>query len=508
MIILSEARMNLSERFGKAEIEFSSEYGDVEVKNIVTDVEKVTHGSLYVCIKGLRFDGHENIGNAIHRGAVCIVCEQVRDVFVGGAAIVKIENTRSGSARLYNAWYGDPAGRLRIVGVTGTNGKTSVCRILASVFEEAGYRCASIGTLGCVSVGGRVVDNAGDDKLANMTTPDPEVLYKLLYEVERDGAEFVFMEVSSHSLALCKCDAIRFEAAIFTNLTRDHLDFHLSMDEYFKAKKKLFSMCRTAIINADDTWGEQLLNDISVRALTTSCEKNGDYIAKDISFSENGNCSYKLCFDNKALPIKLNMGGRFAVNNTLQAACFALLCGIEADRVSFALSKIEGVSGRMERVSVGYDTGFSVIIDYAHTPDALENLLLGVRSYQKNGRVVLLFGCGGDRDRGKRKLMGIVASRLSDLVIITSDNSRNENKEDIILDILKGIDKEKPFVVISDRKEAIEYAVKNVRRGDVIVLAGKGHEKYEIDQTGRRPFDEKEIVRNAIYRYFPKETQV
>lgn len=500
--------MKLSALFGKAELELSSEYGDIEVKNIVTDIEKVTNGSLYVCIKGLRFDGHENIGNAIRRGAAVIVCEQVRDVFVGGAAIVKIENTRSVLARLYNAWYGDPAGKLRIVGVTGTNGKTSVCRILASVFEEAGYRCASIGTLGCVSVGGKPLDNAAGDPLANMTTPDPEVLYRLLYEIEREGADFVFMEVSSHALALCKCDAIRFEAAIFTNLTRDHLDFHLSMKEYFKAKKKLFSMCQTAIINVDDSWGQQLLDEISVPVLTTSCEGNGDYIAKDISFSESGNCSYKLCFNNESVPIDLNMGGRFAVNNTLQAACFALFCGIEADRVSLALSKIEGVSGRMERVSVGYDTGFSVIIDYAHTPDALENLLLGVRFAQKDQRIVLLFGCGGDRDRGKRKLMGIVASRLSDLVIITSDNSRSESKEAIISDILKGIDKEKPFVTLPDRKEAIEYAVKNARHGDVIVLAGKGHEKYEIDGTGKRPFDEREIVRNAIYRYFPSETQV
>lgn len=500
--------MKLSALFGKAELDIPSEYGETEVKNIVTDIEKVADGSLFVCIKGLRFDGHENIGNAIRRGAVVIVCEQVRDVFVGGAAIIKIENTRSGLARLYNAWYGDPAGKLRIVGVTGTNGKTSVCRILASVFEEAGYRCASIGTLGCRSVGGRELKVGESDPLSNMTTPDPEDLYRLLYEAERDGAEFVFMEVSSHALALCKCDAIKFEAAVFTNLTRDHLDFHLSMDEYFKAKKKLFSMCQTAIINADDPWGQQLLNDISVKTLTTSCEGNGDYIAKEVSFGENGNCSYKLCFDNKSIPINLNMGGRFAVNNTLQAACFALWFGIEADMVSLALSKIEGVSGRMERVSVGYDTGFSVIIDYAHTPDALENLLLGVRFAQKGGRIVLLFGCGGDRDRGKRKLMGIIASRLSDLVIITSDNSRSEDREAIISDILKGIDKEKPFVVIADRKEAIEYAVKNARRGDVIILAGKGHERYEIDKTGKRPFDEREIVRNAIYRYFPNETQV
>ena len=500
--------MRLSALFCKAGFELSSEYEDIEIKNIVTNVEKVSDGSLFICIKGLRFDGHENIGDAIRRGAAVIVCEQVRDVFVGGAAIIKIENTRSVSARLYNAWYGDPAGKLRIVGVTGTNGKTSVCRILTSVFEEAGYRCATIGTLGCMSVGGRELDNVGNDLLANMTTPDPEVLYRLLYEIERDGAEFVFMEVSSHALALCKCDAIRFEAAIFTNLTRDHLDFHLSMDEYFKAKKKLFSMCQTAIINADDAWGQKILNDLSVRALTTSCVANGDYTAKDAEIGENGNCSYKLCFNNGIVPVSLNMGGLFAVNNTLQAASYAIDCGIDADRVSLALSKIEGVSGRMERVDVGYSTGFSVVIDYAHTPDALENLLLGVRSSKKDGRIVLLFGCGGDRDRGKRKLMGIVASRLSDLTIITSDNSRSEDKSAIISDILKGIDKEKLFVTIPDRKEAIEYAIKNARRGDVIILAGKGHEKYEIDRTGKRPFDEREIVRNAIYRYFPKGSQI
>lgn len=501
--------MKLSALFGKADIEFPLEYGDIEVKNIVTDIDKVTDGSLYVCIKGLRFDGHKNIGNAIRRGAAVIVCEKVRDVFVGGAAIVKIENTRSGLARLCNAWYGDPAGKMRIVGVTGTNGKTSVCRILSSLFETAGYRCASIGTLGCVSVGGRELDNNGSSPLSNMTTPDPEVLYRLLYEIALDGAEFVFMEVSSHALALGKCDAIKFEAAIFTNLTRDHLDFHFSMEEYFKAKKKLFSMCKTAVINADDDWGQKILKDISVPALTTSCEGNGDYTAKDILVGEDGNCSYKLCFNKgNAEPIRLNMGGCFAVNNTLQAAAYALFCGIEADRVSLALSKIDGVSGRMERVSVGYDTGFSVVIDYAHTPDALENLLRSIRSSKNNGRIVLVFGCGGDRDKGKRKLMGLVASRLADFTVITSDNSRSEDSEAIISDILKGFDKEKPFVTISDRKAAIEYAVKNARRGDFIVLAGKGHEKYEIDKMGKRPFDEREIVRNAINRYFPKETLI
>ena len=496
--------MKLSQLFEKAKINYPSEYGNIEIRSIVTDSRKVTDGSLYVCIKGLRFDGHEMIGDAIHRGAAVIVCEKVRDVFVGGAAIVEIENTRTGISRLYNAWYGDPAGKMRIVGVTGTNGKTSVCRILSSIFEECGYRCATIGTLGCRSVGGREMTCVGTEPLSNMTTPDPEALFGILSEMANDGAEFVFMEVSSHALALGKCDAISFDTAIFTNLTRDHLDFHLSMEEYFNAKKKLFSMCKRAIINVDDAWGKKLLNETSAKVLGTSCEDSGDYIAKDIKFEEDGNCSYLLCHKDLNFRVHLSMGGRFAVNNTLQAAALALDFGITADMVSLALSKIKGVEGRMERVELDRALGFSVIIDYAHTPDALENLLLGIRSERKNEneRIVLVFGCGGERDKGKRKLMGIAASRLADLVIVTSDNSRSESRDAIISDILKGIDKEKPFVVIRDRKEAIEYAVGNALCGDRIILAGKGHEKYEIDETGRHPFDEKEIVKNAVRQYY------
>ena len=496
--------MKLSELFDKAKINYPSEYGSIEITGVVTDSRKVTDGSMFVCINGFRFDGHDGIDEAINRGAKVIVCERVRDVFVGGAAIVKIENTRTGIARIYNAWYGDPAGKLRIIGVTGTNGKTSVCRILSFIFEEAGYRCASIGTLGCWSVGGREMVLKNADRLANMTTPDPESLYFALSEMVADGAEFVFMEVSSHALSLGKCDPIEFDTAIFTNLTRDHLDFHINMEEYFNAKKKLFSMCRRAIINSDDTWGKRLLREISVRSISTSCENNGDYLAENISVNADGCRAYILRYGDKSVKISLSMGGRFAVNNTLQAAAFALEFGISADTVSLALSKFSGVEGRMERVDLDKDIGFSVFIDYAHTPDALENLLLGVRSerVRSDERIVLLFGCGGERDRGKRKLMGIVASRLSDFVIVTSDNSRSESRKGIISDILKGIDKEKPFVVIEDRRAAIEYAVENARAGDCIILAGKGHEKYEIDKTGKHPFDEAEIVRNAVEKHF------
>lgn len=498
--------MKLSELFGRAELEYPCEYGETEIKNIVTNSEKVEKGSLYICIKGLRFDGHSRIDGAIKKGASAIVCERGRDVFVGGAAIVTVENTRAITARLYNAWYGDPTAKMKVVGITGTNGKTSVACMLHSVFEQSGYRCGLIGTVGCRACGVEIGAESAD-ALANMTTPDPEILYKILGEMASLGTQFVFMEVSSHSLSLSKCDAVKFDGAVFTNLTQDHLDFHSDMEEYFKAKQRLFSMSPLAVINADDAYGRRVLKSALGKRVSTSLFGRGDYTAENIKREKNASYSYDLNAKGKRYPLKLSVGGEFAVNNSLQAAALAIEFGLPADRVSLALSKIPAIAGRMELVESKYDTGFSVYIDYAHTPDALENILGSASRARKNGeRIILVFGCGGDRDRGKRAQMGRIASRYSDLVVVTSDNSRSEEPKQIFSDILKGIDKEKPYAVIEDRCAAVEYAVESARAGDIVVLAGKGHEKYEIDKTGRHPFDERKIVINAIERRF-KRTQ-
>ena len=493
--------MRLSELLTRAGIEYSPEMGDREIKNIVTDSRKVERGSLYICIKGLRFDGHDAIGDAIHRGASAIVAEQVRNVFVGGAAIARSVNTRADSSRLYSAWYGHPAERMRMIGVTGTNGKTSVCHITRHLLTSMGSRCGMIGTLGCASGDGAIMQ----DMHSSMTTPDPEVLYRELAQMALEGCDTVVMEVSSHSLALDKCAAIGFDTAVFTNLTRDHLDFHGDEEEYFAAKKKLFSMCRRAVINADGEYGKRLIDSTdlpSERVVSVSSLSSGDYTAENLRQRKDNTFEYLLRTPRGSTQIGLPICGRFAVDNSLTAAAIACEYGMTAEGAALALSSVTSVPGRMERVDCGYAVPISVYIDYAHTPDALENVLRTLT--HRAGRLILVFGCGGERDRGKRKMMAHVASRYAHFTVITSDNSRGEEPSQIFSDILRGMDKEKPHTVIPDRREAIRFAISIARNGDTVLLAGKGHEQYEIDRTGKHPFDEAFIAREAIREYFPK----
>ena len=493
--------MKLSELFGRAELVYPPEMGDIEIEHIVSDSRRVRKGSLYVCIRGLHVDGHEKIGEAIKNGAAVIVAEPVRDVFVGGAAAIFVENTRSVMARLYHAWYGNPADRLKVVGVTGTNGKTSVTWMLSGLFSALGYRCGLIGTVACESAGRRLEAKSAN-ALANMTTPDPEELYALLAEMVRDGVTHVFMEVTSHALALGKCDPIHFDMAVFTNLTQDHLDFHGSMAKYFQAKEKLFSMCRRAVICTDDEAGKRLYQKTKAYAVSCALSGEADYTATNIEIDGSDGCRYAWQTPRGSFPLFVPLAGNFFVINSLEAAAVACEYGISADRISFALQKIESVPGRMERVITACGTDRNVLIDYAHTPDALEKLLQSIS--RKSGRILLVFGCGGERDRMKRREMAHVASRLADFVIVTSDNSRGEDPKQIFDDILRGIDKEKPHVLIADRREAIRYAIAESRPKDTVVLAGKGHETYEISADGRHPFDERVIVKEAMREYFPK----
>lgn len=491
--------MKVSELFGRAGLNYPPESGDIEVNQIVTDSRKVREGCLFLCIRGLHSDGHGYVDDAIKAGAAVIVAEQVRDACVGGAAAyIMLENTRHSAALLYNAWYGNPTEKLNIIGVTGTNGKTSVCFLLSELFEAVGYRCGILGTVCCRSADGRALSPQNAESLANMTTPDPEDLYRMLSEMVEDRVEYVFMEVTSHALALHKVDGIRFDTAVFTNFTVDHLDFHGTMEEYFRSKRRLFSMCRRAVINRDDEAGRRLLAEGSCPAVTCSVTE-GDYCALLPKLRGAEGSSYFLKTPVGGFEVTLGISGRFQIINSLMASAVALEYGISPAIVRQVLRHTKGVVGRMERVELGEDADYSVLIDYAHTPDALEKLLHSVRELRTSEeRIVLVFGCGGDRDRGKRKEMAIIASRLADFVIVTSDNARSENPEQILSDILKGMDKEKPYAVIRDRRIAIETAVRNARKGDILVLAGKGHERYEIDARGRHPFDERIIVKEAF----------
>ncbi|MBQ8850413.1 MAG: UDP-N-acetylmuramoyl-L-alanyl-D-glutamate--2,6-diaminopimelate ligase [Clostridia bacterium] len=490
--------MRLYELFERAGLKAPADVENVDVKNIVTDSRRVQKDSLFVCIRGTHTDGHEYIDSAIEKGASVIVAEQVRDACVGGAAaFIMLDNTRKVAALLYNAFFGDPVKNLKIIGVTGTNGKTSVTYLLYEIFRRSGFRTGLIGTVCRLSADGADLSPKNEDPTANMTTPDPDELYRELAEMVKDGVEYVFMEVSSHSLALGKVEAIEFDSAVFTNLTQDHLDFHGSMDEYYKAKSRLFEKSRRALINIGGEYGKRLALECPCPFFTCSVTE-GDFRALDVKGWGTGGVSYILKSPYGELWIESPMMGSIAVENTLTAGALALTYGISPKTVSAAIAEIQGAAGRMEKVDIETDE-FSVIIDYAHTPDALEKLLRTVRSIRPTGgHIILVFGCGGERDGGKRKLMGGIASRFSDLVIVTSDNSRGEDPDAIISDILKGIDKEKPYTVIKDRREAIARAVLDAKYGDVVVLAGKGHEKYEINAEGKHPFDETKIVKSAF----------
>ena len=310
------------------------------------------------------------------------------------------------------------------------------------------------------------------------------------------GAEYVFMEVSSHSIVLQRVAALDFELGIFTNLSRDHLDIHNTMENYFSVKASMFEQCRRRVINVDDRYGARLARSYP-DARKCSLVGDADYCARDIEISKNG-ASYTLCYPNGSRRITVRALGDFSVVNSLEAAAAALEVGIPISAVAAGLEGFFGAAGRMQRA---YGGEFEVFIDYAHTPDALENALRAAHRFRSSaGRVIVVFGCGGDRDRGKRKEMAHVASKLAHLSVITSDNPRSEDADGIISDILKGIDKEKPYVVIASRAEAIRYAVLEAKDGDVVLIAGKGHEKYQIDKNGSHFFDEQAIVLEAVKR--------
>lgn len=499
--------MRLAELFDRAGLVCPPDKGNIEITGIATDSRKITAGCLFLCVKGLHTDGHLYMEEAVRAGASVIVAEYMRDVCVGGAAIIMIENTRSASALLYNAWFGNPAEKLKIIGVTGTNGKTSVTCLLCSLLEAAGHRVGVIGTVGSHSAEQRKMDLHSGGRLANMTTPDPDVLYEMLARMVQDGVEYVCMEVTSHALALGKCDAIVFDTAVFTNLTQDHLDFHGNMENYYQAKKKLFGMCRRAVVNLDDPSGVRLCRELPYKIYGCSVGGNADFTACDVRMRGAEGFDFRLRYGAQTLDLSLPLVGEFMIINSLEAAAVALLYGTEPQIIADSLAKAQGAPGRMEAVKLS-DTpedapDFSVLIDYAHTPDALEKLLSGVRSFHA-GRIILLFGCGGDRDRGKRALMAQVACRGADAIILTEDNSRSEPPERILSDILGGMDCRVPFAMIRGRERAIAFAVKELEAGDCLLLAGKGHEQYEINAEGRVPFCEAQIVREAFLRYHKK----
>ena len=484
---------------------------DVEITGICPNSSRVEPGNLYIAIEGLHADGHAYIKEAIERGAVAAVVsrqavDQGRvDVENIPVPVIVCENTRRAMSCLFAAWYSEPYKSLKMIGVTGTNGKTSVSRLIYEILIRSGKKCALIGTTGCRTHLREIAIRSKNPE-ANMTTPDPEELYAILGEAVEDGCEYAIMEVTSHALAFDKVAPITFEVSVFTNLTEDHLDFHKNMENYFAAKSKLFSQSLRAVINYDDRYGRILADNIKIPATlcTAECRETG-CAAEDVHLYGERGIEYKLTHPDLRLRVRSPLTGGFNVMNTMQAALVARQLGVSAKDIKDALAHFSMIDGRLQRLKTRGNVDFNVYVDYAHTPDALENLLRAVRGFvTSEQRIVLIFGCGGDRDRGKRPHMGKIAVEMADFVIITADNSRSERTSDIIDDILTGIDgcDGASYTVIDDRRAAIEYAIKNAREGDVILLAGKGHEEYEITSDGKRRFCEREIVTELINKYY------
>jgi UDP-N-acetylmuramoyl-L-alanyl-D-glutamate--2,6-diaminopimelate ligase len=465
---------------------------DTEITGIAYDSRKAFPGCLFCCIEGLKFDGHQFAAQALEKGARALLIS--RDVEVpGGITKIKAPDTRLALAMMSAEYFDHPSKKLKMIGVTGTNGKTTTTTFIEEMLMKLGKKAGLIGTL-FTKMGGEVMD------ISKFTTPESLELQETLAEMVSRGIEYLVMEVSSHSLSMKRVDSCFFDRAVFTNLTQDHLDFHGDLEAYFQAKMKLFqSLAREekkssamGVLNGDVPWSDRIVSESPVPCITYG-RKNAkvDYRALDVQVAPSG-ATYILQGPKGKVPVSLSITGIFNVYNSLAAIATACSMGIEPETAVGAISGFNGVKGRFQVVRGGQD--FSVIVDYAHTPDGLENVLLTARDITPHS-LITVFGCGGDRDRTKRPIMGKIATGLSDLVIITSDNPRTEDPDAIIKDIeqgAKGCDRIYEKVV--DRKEAIERALLLAKKGDTVVIAGKGHENYQIFKDRTIHFDDLEVV--------------
>lgn len=453
---------------------------DIEVSGISYNSRITKPGDVFVAVTGFQTDGHKYAKNAVENGAVCVVCEhEIEGVNV---PCIIVENSRSALAEMSCNFYGNPTKKLNLIGVTGTNGKTTVTYLVKTILEANGEKVGLMGTN---------KNMIGDkDYHTERTTPESLEMQEFFADMVKEGCTYGVMEVSSHSLDLYRVAGCEYKVGAFTNLTQDHLDFHGDMENYFHAKSKLFGMCKTGVINADDSYGARLCKACECDVISYGIN-NGSMKAENIVYGDRG-----VSFDCGSMKIKLGIPGVFSVYNALTAIGICKACGISDEIIEKALNGAQGVKGRAEIVDCGKD--FTLLIDYAHTPDGLENILSSVRKFAK-GRVVAVFGCGGDRDKTKRPKMGRVAGRIADFCIITSDNPRTEEPDAIIRDILDGMDDAiAEYVVIENRRDAIEYAIRHARKDDVIVLAGKGHEDYQILKDKTIHFDEREVIREIL----------
>ncbi len=459
---------------------------ELEISGVSYDSRKTEKGDMFVAIRGFEADGHKFIPKAVENGAAVILCEEKPSCDI---PYVLVSDSRYGLAIVSRDFFGDPASEMTMIGITGTSGKTSSSYLIKHMLESK--LDAKVGLIG---TNGNMI---GDEFLhTEHTTPESYELHKLFRHMADSGCTHVVMEVSSHSLTLERVAGIHFDVALYTNLSQDHLDFHGTMEEYAAAKRKLFSMCSLGCFNLDDAWADFMRDGASCRTMTFSTEKNeADLVAKDIRLTADGVRFASVSGDEISMT-KLGIPGMFSVYNALGTMSVGLALGLSLADCSDAMSSAKGVKGRLEIVPTGRD--FSVVIDYSHKPDALEKVLKTLKPVTR-GRLIALFGCGGDRDKLKRPIMGRIAADNADLVVVTSDNPRTEDPDEIIREIVAGMkDKRTPTKVICDRREAIAWAIDNAAQGDVLLLAGKGHEDYQVVGHEKHHMDEREIVADCL----------
>ena len=465
--------------------------GDVEITGICIDSRKIMPGDIYVCIEGTQVDGHDFVKEAVERGAAAILHKKnkrgLADVDVPK---IGVADTRHALAFACKQFFGDPTKGMKLVGVTGTNGKSSTVAFVEEILLACGKKVGAVGTMGA-RINGEVLDIP----FATSTTPDTVELYHMLAAMAKADVEYVVMEVTSHALALQKVAALRFALGLFTNLSQDHLDFHGTMENYRLAKARLFDLADKGIINHDDDTRDFLLKYAKIPMVTYGLAPDCDYYARDMVMGRN-RISYIIEND----VVEVNIPGKFTVYNTLCAYAACRELGMSVDAVAAALRGVAGVDGRIQ--SIPNYCGFTVIVDYAHSPDGLENIITSCREFTEN-RIITVFGCGGDRDPTKRPIMGEIAGRLSDYCIITSDNPRNEKPEDIIAQVEEGLAPTNcPYKGIVDRREAIFAAIAMARDEDCVIIAGKGHEDYQEFENKRRVhFDDAKVAEEAFEQF-------
>jgi len=465
-----------------------------QISGVEYNSRNVMQGSVFIAIKGFKTNGHQFIQEALNKNAAAVVVEDndaIPDSIITGSNAVKIlvSDTRKALAEISNIFYGEPSKKINLIGITGTNGKTTTAYYIKNIFETAGNRVGLIGT---------IMNYIGKEKIeSKLTTPESRDLNRIFLEMKQAGCEYAVMEVSSHSLALNRVHNVHFSSAVFTNITAEHLDFHNNFNNYLKAKKLLFDnlpASSTAIYNADDLHSVDVIEDCNSFKYSFGTNAVADFRISDISFDLTGT-TFKLHFENKTYSIKTSLVGDFNSYNTASAFAVAKLNGLNADEIVEGIKTTSQVPGRFEVLTNGTR---KVVIDYSHTPDSLEKALLVIRKLtSKNIPVLTVFGCGGNRDKQKRPVMGKIATELSDRVIITSDNPRFEKPETIIEEIKSGITKDN-YKIIESREEAIENAIKDSGKGAIILIAGKGHEEYQEVDGVKKYFSDRETAKRYM----------